>query len=155
MHTEITAKKKKLDFEIEFNQDELNKMLDPSSIQQEILRMRHKGVSPHQRQMHQAVASTEVTADVVEAVRWLDKIGDQLNQMKIQDIEQKKPWVEELLEDLMTHDVAISHTKEEAKVILQELDKELKSKMEAGFGPEARNYIFSLKRELEVVIEKL
>jgi hypothetical protein len=159
---EVTAKAKRAKKPVEpkgvdvpsFTHEQLDKMLDQSAVHQEILHMRHKGVSPFQSKL-QAFASTETTADVVDAVRWHSIKADELEDMKTQDPQHANPWIDEVLEDFIAFEVNPSHTQTEAKTILKELDKELASKMDTGYGPEARNYIHSLKRELELIVEKL
>ena len=96
-----------------------------------------------------------VTADVVDAVRWHDQRIEQLETMKLQDADKSNPWIDEVTEDFIAFGVSPSNTQDEAKTILKELDKELEAKSEAGFGPDARNYIHELRRELELLIDKL
>jgi hypothetical protein len=136
-----------------FTHEELDKLLDSSAIHQEILHMRHKGVSPFQAKLMSQASL--VTADVVDAVRWQDLKADELETMKLQDATKTNPWVDEVLEDFIAFDIAPSNTEDEAKTILKELNKELEAKMDAGYGPDARNYINGLKRELDLIVEKL
>jgi hypothetical protein len=138
-----------------FTQEQLDKMLDSSAVHQEILHMRHKGVSPFQTKLMNEAIGTVVEADVVDAVRWHNIKSEELEDMKLQDAENRNPWVDDVIEDFIAYDVGPANTQAEAKTILKELDKELGSKMDSGFGPDARNYIHGLKRELELIIEKL
>lgn len=128
-----------------FTQKEIDDIFDSNKIQQELEKMKAKKI----------MASTEITADVVDAVKWQDTKNIELQNMKIQDVNKDKPWIDELIEDFITYDLSTSLRDDEAKTILTELEKEIKEKEDSGFGPEARNYLYSLKRELGVVIEKL
>lgn len=152
---EIVAKKKVDEelppFDVTFTTEEMEKLLDPAAIHQEVVRMRHKGVSPHQTK----ILRTMATADVADAVRWRDAKESELDSKSIMDVEKKEAWIDELREDLVAFDITPAHTSDEAKTILKELDKELKTKFDAGFGPEAKNYISGLRRELDLIVEKL
>ena len=154
MTAKAKRQKKQADPTVEipsFTHEQLDKMLDPSAIHQEILHMRHKGVSPFQSKLMKHA----VQADVVDAVRWHDIKEQELETMKLQDSNKASPWLDEIIEDFIAYDISPSHTQSEAKTIMKELDKELDSKMDGGYGPDARNYIHGLKRELELIIEKL
>ena len=132
----------------EYTELEIEQLADPSNIQRKIEQMRRDG-------RLSSLADTEVTSDTVDAVRWIDQKTDELKGMKVQDIQNQKPWLDELQEDFITYDLAPSVTPEEARTILTELRKEIDAKQNAGFGPEARTYLYNLQRELEVLIEKL
>lgn len=139
----------------EFSPSELERMLDPNAVHQEILRMRAKGLSPSQRGFH-ALAANPVEADVTDAVKWQDNKNEELKNLDLQQtIEGPKPWVQDLREDFIAFDIATSNTTDETRIILKELAKELDKKLEAGGGPDARNYITGLKRDLAAIIEKL
>lgn len=96
----------------------------------------------------------KIAADVVDAVRWQDVKNEEMTNMKVQDTEEGRPWLDDLLEDFVAFDLSPTNTAEEARTILKELKKELDNK-ELNYGPEARNYIFGIKRELELLIEKM
>jgi hypothetical protein len=147
--TEVEKSEKLKNFKMpEYTELEIERLLDPSNIQRKVEDMRRNG-------RLSALAETEVTSDVVDSVRWLDQKSDELKGMKIQDIQNQKPWLDELQEDFVTYDLAPSVAPEEARTILTELRKEIDAKQNAGFGPEARTYLYNLQRELEVLIEKL
>lgn len=96
-----------------------------------------------------------IAADVVDAVRWQDSKNEELKNLKLQDIKNERPWLDELIEDFVTFDLSPSNSAEDARVILKELEKQIATMEDSGFGPDARNYLFSLKRELELLLEKL
>jgi len=120
-------------------------LLDPSSIAQEIAEMYRKGVAPKQ-----------ITADVTEIIRWQDKLQQNLEDMsKATPGGQPRPWVTDLIEDLIAYEISPSHTPEEAKSILKELQHSFIELENSGFGPEVRNFVSSLKSELEILTEKI
>ena len=152
--TKIEAKKKEeFDISTDFTEAELDRMLNVHTIEQEISKMRAKGVCPSQRKG--ITASTEIEADVVDAVRWQEKKEADLNLLKTTDTNKEKPWVQEIIEDFIAAGLSPSNTPDEAKVLLETLQTGLKSVAEVGYGPEARNYIATLIKELERLIEKL
>jgi len=152
--TKIEAKKKEeFDISTDFTEAELDRMLNVHTIEQEISKMRAKGVCPSQRKG--ITASTEIEADVVDAVRWQEKKEADLNLLKTTDTNKEKPWVQEIIEDFIAAGLSPSNTPDEAKVLLETLQTGLKSVAEVGYGPEARNYIATLIKELELLIEKL
>jgi hypothetical protein len=147
--TEIEAKAKKHPA-VTFTEGELDTLLSPHAIDQELKKMLAKGVLPSQQ------ASTNVVvADVTEAVRWQDAKDKEIHELKTSDVNGDQPWLQDLTEDFITYGLSPANTREEARIILENLDKELEAHAEAGFGPEARNYMASLRRELELLIEKL
>lgn len=150
--TEVDAKtktKKKAPPAVSFTENELDRILSSDAIDQEIKKMKAKGVLPSQRVL------TTVVADVTDAVRWQEAKEKELQDMKISDSKDAPPWLGDLLEDFITYGLSPANTKEEAKIILENLDHDLAVQAEAGFGPEARNYISNLRKELELLIEKL
>lgn len=152
--TKIEAKKKEeFDISTDFTEAELDRMLNVHTIEQEINKMRAKGVCPSQRKG--ISASSEITADVVDAVRWQEQKETDLNLLKTTDTNKEKPWIQEIIEDFIAAGLSPSNTKDEAKVLLETLQTGLKSVAEGGYGPEARNYITTLIKELELLLEKL
>jgi len=148
--SEATAKTKKAPPAVTFTEGELDTLLSTHAIDQEVKKMLAKGVLPSQR-----ITTTQVVADVTEAVRWQQTKEQELQNMKISDTKGDIPWAHDLAEDFITFGLSPANTKEEAKIILESLDKDLAAQAEAGFGPEARNYIVVLRKELELLIEKL
>lgn len=147
-YSSTTTEEKLKEFQVpEYTDLELEKLADPVNVRRKLDDLKRTGRLP-------ALAEV-VTADVVDAVRWMDQKASDLKGLKIQDIQNQKPWIDELQEDFVTFDVAPSVTPENARVILAELKKEIEAKQKAGFGPDARNYLFNLQRELEVLIDKL
>ena len=156
--TEVDAKakankkdsKKKSPPAVSFTEGELDRMLSSDAIDQEIKKMRSKGVLPSQR-----IITTTVVADVADAVRWQGAKEKELQDMKTEDSQNAPPWLGDLIEDFVTYGLSPANTEEEAKIILENLDHDLAVQAEAGFGPKARNYISTLRKELELLIEKL
>lgn len=145
-----TPKPKKAPPAVSFTEGELDTILSSDAIDQELKKMNSKGVLPSQH-----IIPTTVVADVVDAVRWQETKEKELQDMKTEDSQNAPPWLGDLIEDFVTYGLSPANTKEEAKVILENLDKDLAVQAEAGFGPEARNYISTLRKELELLIEKL
>lgn len=148
--SEVDAKVKKTAPAVDFTEAELDALLSQDAIDQEIKKMMAKGVAPSQRIQVQVV-----TADVTEAVRWQENKEVELKGMKTGDTSNTQPWIQDLSEDFIAFGLSPANTPEEAKVILDNLDKNLEEQAEAGFGPEARDYITRLRKELELLIEKL
>jgi len=148
--SEATAKTKKSAPAVSFTEGELDTLLSTHAIDQEVKKMLAKGVLPSQR-----VTTTQVVADVTEAVRWQEAKEKELADLKTSDAKGEMPWVQDITEDFVTYGLSPANTKEEAKIILENLDKDLAAQAEAGFGPDARNYIVALRKELELLIEKL
>jgi hypothetical protein len=144
------AKPKKSTPAVNFTEGELDTLLASDAIDQEMKKMIAKGVAPSQRVQLQVV-----TADVTEAVRWQQSKEKELQDLKTSDTKGEMSWVQDLVEDFVTFGLSPANTKEEAKIILDNLDKDLAAQAEAGFGPESRNYIATLRKELELLIEKL
>lgn len=145
---EINAKKELAgNPSVQFTESELDTLLSSHAIDQELKKMTAKGVLPSQRSM------TAVVADLTDAIRWQDTKEQELQELQTADTENL--WVKDLTEDFITYEVSPSNSKEEAKVILENLNKELNLQAEAGFGAEARNYVEKLKKELEIILEKL
>lgn len=148
--SEATAKAKKAAPSVVFTEAELDTLLSPHAIDQEIKKMSAKGVLPSQR-----ITPSVIVADVTEAVRWQDAKEKEILDIKTNDAANEKAWAQDLAEDFITYGLSPANTQEEARVILESLDKELAAQAEAGFGPEARNYISTVRKELELIIEKL
>jgi len=129
---------------VSFTESELDTLLSHNAIDQEIHQMRSKGL-----------VLTDVTADVPDAVRWQTNKGEELNKLKLEDARSEKPWIQDLLEDFVTFGLSPANTKDEAKIILDNLDEQLRTQEDSGFGPDARNYITSVRKELELLIENL
>jgi len=146
----IEAKTKKTAPAVDFTEAELDALLSQDAIDQEIKKMIAKGVAPSQRSQVQVV-----TADITEAVRWQENKEAELKEMQTGDTENANPWIQDLTEDFIAFGLSPANTKEEAKIILENLEKQLSEQAEAGFGPEARNYVAVLRKELELLIEKL
>ena len=149
-HKEVDAKAKKSAPAVNFTEGELDTLLSSHAIDQEVKKMLAKGVLPSQR-----VTTNVVVADVTEAVRWQEAKEKELHEMKISDTQNEMPWIQDLTEDFVTYGLSPANTKEEAKLILENLDKDLAAQAEAGFGPSSRNYITTLRKEVELLIEKL
>jgi len=129
-----------------FTQQELDHLLDPAAIDQELKAMQHKGIM--------VGASFKVEADIIDVVRWQDSKESYLKGLKKQDTEDVNSWVDELLEDLITYEVSPASSEEEAKELLKHLDDELELKEQAGFGPDARNYMVKLRAEIKMLTDK-
>jgi hypothetical protein len=134
---------------VNFTEEELDTLLSEDAIDQEIQKMTSKDVLPSQK------IPIPVTADVIESVRWQEGKEKELHEMKVSDSKGELHWVQDLIEDFVTFGLSPANTQDEAKVILENLDNDLKAQAEAGFGPEAREYISTLRKELELLIEKL
>lgn len=133
---------------VEFTESELDTLLSSDAIDQELKLMKSKGVLPSQK-------IQLVIADVTEAVRWQEAKEKEIRDMQVADTKNEQHWIQDISEDFVTFGLSPANTKEEAKIILDNLDNTLKEQAEAGFGPEARNYIANLRKELELLIEKL
>lgn len=144
------AKRKTPNFDIctDFTAEEIDRLISPSAIEQEIHKMHHKGLAPSQRRLL-------VTADVTDAVRWQQKKEKELEDLRTKDTDKSKTWVQDLLEDFIAFGLSPSNTASEAKLLLENLDADLKVLESGGFGPDARNFITSLRKELELVIENI
>lgn len=146
-----TAKTKKVEAPaVSFTESELDSLLSYEAVDQEVKKMISKGVAPSQR-----METKLIVADVTDAVRWQQTKEDELQKLKTSDTSGEMPWVQDLSEDFITYGLSPSNTKDEAKVILENLDKELETHADAGFGPNARNFITMLRKELEILLEKL
>lgn len=157
--TESTAKAKKQKQEElilpQFTTEELDKIINPAAVHQEILQMRHKGVSPfHSQLMKEAVAEV-VVADVADAVRWHNSKNEEMEALKLQDTDDKKTWLSDVIEDFTAYEVYPYSTASEIKIVLKELDKELDIKLDTILDIDAKNYIHNLKKELDLILEKL
>lgn len=135
-----------------FTEQELDTLLDPAQIQQEVSEMLHKGLAPSLR-----VQAESVTADVVEVVRWLDAKKAEIEEKArgTPEPNAQDAWVSDLLEDMIAFDVSPANTEQETLTIIQGLSSELKALSESGYGPAARNYLSKMSRELELLIEKM
>ena len=145
--TKKKATKKKVKKEVpavDFTEEELDSFLSVDAIDQEMKKMGSKNILPSQ-----------VTADVIDAVRWQEGKEVELKTMKTEDTREEKPWISDLTEDFITFGISPASTEEEAIIILKNLDETLKEQEDSGFGPDARNYIVNLRRELELILEKL
>jgi hypothetical protein len=145
--TKKKATKKKVKKEVpavDFTEEELDSFLSVDAIDQEMKKMGSKNILPSQ-----------VTADVIDAVRWQEGKEVELKTMKTEDARDAKPWISDLTEDFITFGISPASTEEEAIIILKNLDETLKEQEDSGFGPDARNYIVNLRRELELILEKL
>ena len=136
---------------VDFTEGELDTMLSSDAIDQELKRMHSKGVLPSQK----IQLITADTVPIVEAVRWQETKEKELKDMQIADTKKEQPWTQDLAEDFVTFGLSPANTKEEAKIILENLDKNLEEQADAGFGPDARNWINQVRKELELIIEKL
>ena len=138
-----------------FSEEEAAKLLTPEAIEQAGLAARRKGELPSQMRLR-SQASFGIGAaitDVTDAVRWQANRQEELNGLKVQDVHGERQWVDELLEDLVTYGIGPGMTVDEVKTILKELDQELDVKVDSGYGPEARNYVVGLKRQLELFLD--
>ena len=149
---EVTAARKakeKLSPTVTFTESELDRLLSAEAVDQEIKRMAGKDLLPSLLQL------SKVLADIPEAFRWQENKEEELHQLKVGDTSNSKLWVQDLIEDFITYGLSPANTPEEAKILLNSLDKELEVHSMSGFGPEARNYIENLRKELELLVEKL
>lgn len=121
-----------------------------AAINQQIEKMRKKGLIPAVHDNKYAIA-----ADVVDAVRWFDQKNSELRNLKTQDIGQKSPWIDDLLEDFVAFDVCPGDSEDSASNILKGLRKQLEDREGKSAGPEQRNYLHALKRELELLLDKM
>lgn len=102
------------------------------------------------------VAPSQVEADVTEVIRWQDRLQKELDDMtKATPGEGPRPWVSDLIEDLIAYEVSPAHSTAETLTLLDGLEKSFIDLENSGFGPEARNYISALKAELQILVEKL
>lgn len=102
------------------------------------------------------VAPSQVTADVTDVIRWQDKLQVTLEEMAHSTPgAEPRGWVSDLIEDLIAFEVSPSHSIDETDAILKGLMQSFKDIEASGYGPEARNFIISLKNELDFLIEKL
>jgi hypothetical protein len=146
-----TSAAKKEKEELDFTDEELDRMLDSSAIHQEVLKLRHSGIAPSQI----TASATLVLADLADAVSWQEKKNEELINLEKSDIKHERPWTRDLIEDFIAFGLNLSNTKNDAHTILTNLDKELEIVEVAGYGPDARNYIATLRKELSILIEKL
>ena len=151
----VLAKKTKKRKAKLFSDEELDEMLTPSAIKNELQQMRKKGVLPSQKRSAASIGVSQVIADLVDAVRWQQSRREELRNRQIQDIYKEEGWIDELMEDFIAFEISPANTPEEAGVIIDQLDAELIEKSKTGYGPEARNYIAKLRKELQVLRERL
>ncbi len=140
--------KKKDDVQVagfEFTQSELDIFLSQDAINQELSKMKTKNVLPSQLKL-------EVKADIVDAIKWQDAKEKELQSKKTAE---DSIWVSDILENFVAFGLSPANTKDEAKILLESMDKELQVQESGGFGPDARNYIYKLRRELELLIDSL
>jgi len=130
---------------------EIEDLVSDSSLNQQIEKMKHKGLAPKDY----GESRYAIAADVVDAVQWQDTKNAELKNMKAEDVTNTKPWLDELIEDFIAFDLSPTNSSTEAGIILKELNDQISKLEEAGYGPDARNYLFSLKRELELLVKKL
>lgn len=142
--TDTKKKVKKEEPAVVFTEAELDDLISEDSLDQEIQKMGSKHLLPSQ-----------VVGDVIDAVRWQEVKETELQTMKSEDAYNEKHWISDLAEDFVTFGLSPANTKEETLIILKKLDDELEKQEDAGFGPDARNYIVNLRRELEIIQEKL
>ncbi len=135
-----------------FTEQELDALLDPAQVQQEVSDMLHKGLAPSLR-----IKANMVVSDVVEIVRWMDNKKAELEEMARGTPEPtaQDGWVSDLLEDMIAFDVSPANTPQETLTIAKGLASELKVTSESGYGPDARNYLAQMSRELDLLIEKM
>jgi hypothetical protein len=135
-----------------FTERELDTLLDPAQVGQEVAEMLHKGLAPSLR-----VQAGMVVADVVEVVRWLDSKRTELEQKSrgTPDPTAQDGWISDLLEDMIAFDVSPANTPQETLTIITGLASELKALSDSGYGPDARNYLAQMARELDLLIEKM
>ena len=129
---------------VQFTEAELDAFLSDDSLDQEMKKMAGQNLLPSQ-----------VTADVIDAVRWQEVKEDEIKKMKSEDALDEEYWLSDLAEDFVTFGLSPANTKEEALIILKDLDAMLDEQEEAGYGPDARNYIVKLRRELDIIQEKI
>jgi hypothetical protein len=137
-----------------FSDEEAALLLTPEALEQAGLAARRKGELPSQMRLRSqaSLAVAAEIADITDAIRWQANKQAELTGLKTQDTHGEKQWVDELVEDLITYGIGPGMNPDEIKTILKELDQELDVKAEAGYGPEARNYIVTLKRQLEMFL---
>jgi len=154
------AKKSKTDFPL-ISRERADYLTSEEAIRQQIEKLKRRGVIPHgwgtpyDIYPLQIAASSEGSLNsLVDAINWQDRRMDELRELNQKDLEDKKPWLDDLIQDFLVSDLSSGLTNSEAKEILDSLRKEIDSKWEA-YGPEARNYMMNLKRELELLCGKL
>jgi len=141
--------------------DQIEHVVSPTAIKQQFDKYVARGILPESSVPAEFRTSKgydepqAIAADVVDAVKWQDTKVEDLQAMKVKDVKQEHPWVDEILENFVAYDLSPTHSSDEARLILNELDKELEALEESGYGPDARDYVFKLKRELELLIEKM
>lgn len=97
-----------------------------------------------------------MTADVAEVIRWQDRLQNELDVMsKATPGGQQRPWVTDLLEDLIAYEVSPAHSVSEVLTLLEGLTQSFIELENSGFGPEARNYLNSLRAEMQIIVEKM
>jgi len=141
----------------ELKEAELDVILSPEAIEQELKRMKELGVLPSLmgKRSQASIETSKVIAELAAGILWQEFKQEELTNRKLQDSAKKEGWVEELLEDLITYELSPANSNEEADIILTELDAELALKEKSGYGPDARNYVKKLRDELKIVKGKL
>jgi hypothetical protein len=143
--TPVSAKLKEKSSAIEFTAEEIDLLLDDASVTQELQNMYRRGVAPSQ-----------VEADVTEVIRWQERLQSDLDEMsKATPGGVPRPWVTDLIEDLIAYEVSPAHSTTETLTLLDGLEHSFIDLENSGFGPEARNYIASLRAELQILVEKI
>lgn len=140
---------------------QLDYVTSEAAVKQQLDKMIKRGViTPNEvpsqfRSPHLGSEVTKIAADVVDAIKWHDARTVEIESLKTEDVKQAKPWLDELRENFAVFDVSPNMTHAEAQTILSELSSEIENLGEGGYGPEARDYLFRLRRELEVIIENI
>ena len=129
---------------VQFTEAELDAFLSPDTLDQEMKKMASVNLLPSQ-----------VTADVIDAVRWQEQKADEIAKLKSEDALDEDFWLNDLAEDMITFGLSPANTEDEAEVILRNLDSALAEHEDSGTGPDARDYLLRLRRELEIIRDKL
>lgn len=135
-------------------------MVSVPAINQQLEKLEARGVIPKEVIRHDplplAANTSAICADVVDAVRWHDQKDEELRNLKTQDAtNQHAAWLDVLIEDFIAFDPTPSDSADNSIVILKNLDHEVEDLMKGAHGPDARNYMQKLRRELSLVLEKL
>jgi hypothetical protein len=139
---------------------EIEDLVSASAINQQLEKMQERGLIPkgviHNEPTRLAAsAASTIQADVVDAVRWHDSKSAELQGLKTQDVNKQNAWVDTLMQDFIAMDINPSDTADSATLILKNLEVEISKLEKESNGPEAADYLFKLKRELELVVDNL
>jgi DNA-binding Lrp family transcriptional regulator len=136
-------------------------LVSDSAINQQLEKLEARGVIPkeviYREPLPLAANVTPIHADVVDAIRWYDQKDEELRALKTQDVSnQHAAWLDVLIENFIAFGPNPSDAPEATQKILSQLQVEVKDLLENGsYGPDAKDYMHKVLRELEVIIDKL